>query len=281
MTTQITFILFFVLFISFSNIITKVTLKNGTNVSTFTAFHNIAGGLIVLPLVFFDHRLPGSTLPWVFLTIGVITSVLGDYYYFKSMAIEDISVLTLVFRLRFVLVFIFGTILFHESTTSSKTLAMILITIGSLFTGYREGRFRFSKGVILALISNVFLGTMFIVDKKVASSISIPLYNFINFLTSGLFFLALSLKQHKTSLKHTFQNVNLLPAVVAGALLSLASLCRRYSFHLGEISFATPLLNLSVVLTMFLGIVVLKERDRLWQKIAGLGIIITGAVLLG
>ncbi|MBU1088855.1 DMT family transporter [Patescibacteria group bacterium] len=281
MSLQIIFVFLYVLFISFSSIVTKSALRKKNNPISFIAFHNLAGALIVLPLIFWDHRLPAGILPWLFLLLGTLTSLLGDYFYFKSMSLEEVSVLTLVFRLRLVLVFILGAFFYNETVTPNKIMAMVFVTLGSIVINFKKGKFHFSKGVMFAIASNIFLGAMFVVDKKIASQISVPIYSFINFSASGLFFLTLSLKRHQNSLTKVTNNVLLAQAIMAGCLLSLASLSRRYAFIHGEISFATPLLNLSMVLTMFLAILMLGERKKIFQKITGAILVITGALILG
>lgn len=278
MTSQLLFVLLFVLFITFSNLITRFTLRKNINTYRFTGFHNLFGALVVLPLIFFDYRLPSSPLSWVFLFTATISSIAGDLFYFKSIAIEEMSVLTLVARLRLVIVFIFGALLFKEAITLTKILAMVLVFLGSVIVAYQRQKMRFSKGAVLMFVSNIFLAAMFIIDKKVVQEISVPLYNFINFIFSGSFFIFLSLKSGFS--KKSFNSQNLIFAGGAGALLSLASLSRRYAYRFGQISVATPLLNLSVVFTVITGILFLNEKDRIWQKLAGLCLVLFGSLLL-
>lgn len=281
MTLQFVFILLFTLFVTASSILTKSAFNKKGDVYAFTFVHNLMGSLIVLPLLFFDHRLPTNLVPWILLSFGSLCSMIGDYYYFRSLALEEVSVVTLVFRFRLVLVFFIGALFYNEDISVLKIIAVILITAGPLIIGYDGGKFKFSKGVIFALLSNLFLSMLFVVDKRVSDEISVPLYTCINFFTSSLFFLFLYLKQKKKRCTLIFHDAPVVTASIAGILLSLASLSRRYSFHFGEISIATPLLNISVVTTLILGVIILKENQKLAQKALGAILVISGAIVLG
>lgn len=279
MSLQIFFLLLFSVIVSFSSLLTKIALKRKKDPIAYTAIHSLAGGILIIPLVIFDHRLPTGFSPWLFLLLGTATSLAGDYFYFKSFALEDISVLTLVFRLRTVLVFLFGALAYGEAITLNKIVVMLVVTLGTLVTSYQKQKLTFSKGIIYISISCVFLAAMTIVDKKVSSEVSVPLYNTINFLTSGIFFLLLSTKGNLRKILTIKDDVFLLPTIGGGLLLSLASICRRYALTLGEISYAAPFLNVSLVFTMLLGIFVLKETKQLPQKIAGMMLILFGLLI--
>lgn len=280
MPNWVIFVLLFSIFVSLSSILSRYILSKKSNVMGFVFLHNIAGAVAILPLLYFDFRLPTEIMPWIFLLFGTTSGLLGDYYYFLSLKEEETSVLSLVFRMRLVYTFIAGILIFGEKVSGLDVLAMLFVLFGAIIVNYKNGQIKFSKGVILANISNIFLTILLIMDKQVSGSISVPLYSFLNFASSGIFFGIIYFKDKRNNPNIFITEKSRWLIALAGVFLAIGTTFRRFALVDGDLSMVSILMNLSVVLTVVMGIVILKERTQLPQKILGLIILLAGVAML-
>jgi len=156
----------------------------------------------------------------------------------------------------------------------------VLILLGNISILIKKksgGKINF-KGIVTRLAASTLLGTAIIIDAKNSVNFSLPLYAFFTYFFPGILTYIFSRANFSDVREH-------LTKFYKGIfLMSLMGTLGYYflikSFQTLEKSIAAPLNNLSPVIMVVLGIVFLKETDRIWVKIFAVIIVFLGAVLL-
>jgi len=130
----------------------------------------------------------------------------------------------------------------------------------------------------LTIIASLLIALASIIDKVVLEYWSVPGYSFVAFLFPGLIMGVTSLKRFDRLIKMV--KVRGLSLVVSAILAAVNAYFLFGAYKLTEVSNAYPITRLSTIVAVLGGIILLKERESILQKLVGAIIMIIGTILI-
>jgi len=240
---------------------------------------SLIGSIFAAPLLFYKFQIPTEPKYW---TIGIISMLVygvGSLFEFKAYKSVDASTLSLIGKLNIVIAAIIGIILFKDTYGLSGYIGLMLIIIGSVVVLYEKKAFYMSKGVSFVILMAIGFAVATVLDKIVLEGFSPFTYVFINNFGIGILFL-LIYPQARKELWDLVKSYYKL--VIPCALLTIVSWAGfLYVLQNYQISYAYTIYEgTSLIAVVVFGIIFLRERLKLWQKLLGLLILLVGIILL-
>lgn len=241
------------------------------------AFFNAFFGI---PILFYEFKVSSQLSFWLLAIISAITYGVGQIFSFKAYKITDASIVGMVSKLSILFTVLGGVLFLSESYKVTGYIGLTLLLLGCLFITYTDKTIKFDKGIVFSMVMAAGFGLAAVFDKVILEEFSPFTYVFVNSVMITLMF---SLKSKKVIQDAMDLFLKKKVLVVITALLNLISwLGVLIVLESDKVSKIFPIYDsLSLVTTIFLGIVVLKEKGRVWQKVVGTAVIIIGVVLLG
>lgn len=275
---------------SVSTVITKKGVKNvDSNLATFIRI-GITFLFTMAVIVFRKSYESIAEIPLECLLPLILSGVcsgLSWLFYFKSLSLGDVSKLTPVDNFSTVLSMLLAILFLHEPITWSKSIAMALITLGTLLmvgspASPTDGHGKAIAWLPFALLALVTGSCSSIMVKlaltQMDSTLVTGIRNFISLLIA-----AVSVVFQKGRSRGTVPNKitasNWKYLISSGLLIGFASLCNYQALQMAEASIIVPIDKSSLVFTVLLSCLFLKERpDR--RNWTGLIFIALGTVPL-
>lgn len=240
------------------------------------------GGIIAVFIVFIQGKLQFSFpvfLIWNFILLVVLSTpaYLLTYRSYQLIGASEVILFLTTGRLWNVL----GAILFlHESITPIKVLGAVIILLGIGIVLYDKKKFIFNKGAIFALVAAFLFGMSDINGFYILKTVSAA--NLLIY-ADLLPVIALLFIQPKiiNKLSYYFQKDKAIKVFVLGLVDVIGSLALFLSYQAGgKASIIGPISATRVLITVFLAMLILKERNNMANKIIGAVVTIVGVILL-
>lgn len=259
-------------------VLNKKLSGTGHGSSTYTLVVSIISTVLSIPLLFYRFKVPDFWGFWALAVISAATYGLSNMFSYKAYKLADASVVSLIHRLSIVVAVVFGIALLGEIYTPGAYLGLILIIISGIVILYENRKFTLNQGITYAVIMAVLSGLAAVMDKVVLKAFSSYTYVFVNNLLIVLPF-ALRGESRGEAVK-LYKNhwplITLISALMTGSWAIFLFVLQSH-----DVSRIIPVYkSLSLIVPVLLGILVLKETGKLWQKIAGTVIGVLGIVLL-
>jgi drug/metabolite transporter (DMT)-like permease len=258
----------------------RTKIKPGHNDLAFTALVDFFAALTaVLFIPIFGIRLPSNTnLLGIFL-ISVILSAVGDYLLVFATKNADTADTSILLPLSNIWVLLFAFVFLKEPLSFWKIISILMIVFGSIIAISQGKKIVFNKGIIVTFIYGFLITGTILIDKGISNNFSLPVYSAIfYFLSSGV--LALLTGNHCLQKIVTEWNINRWWTVAIGAQWALFSSTLLFAYTREDASKAVPIMRVYIVLTTLYSVFVMKEKQRMWQKILGSIIVTTGVLVL-
>jgi len=227
---------------------------------------------------FKDFSLPTNPTAYLIVFIAMVCYGLFERGRFVAAKLLDASVLTTVSNIGVPVAFIGAALLYNEPITPNKLLGGLLILVALLLVSYKNGTKKHSaKGIVIAVLIFIALGIGWMLDKAGTTYFNANTYSFLVWTLPLIIiiFPGIKLSALKEEMKIGTWKVYLLAAInVLGYLAQLKALT------LTEATRVIPIVQLSTLFTVLMGIIILKERDHIPRKIIAGTIAIIGAILL-
>ena len=245
------------------------------------ALFQLLAGLLAIPLFLLEPARVNQTQDiWTLLVIVIVLYSFFNVFNFISNKLLDFSITGILSQSTLIITFLGSLMVFGEPATLNKIIAVILILLAniSILIKKKSGAKINFKGIVIRLAASIILGSALIIDAKNSVNFSLPLYAFITYFFPGILTYIFSRANFSDVREH-------IARFYKGIfLMSLMGTLGYYflikSFQTLEKSIAAPLNNLSPVIMVCLGIVFLKETDRIWVKRFAVIIVFLAAVLL-
>lgn len=275
---------------SFSDLIKKVLMvkKDSNPIITMIIFQFSAGFLVFLYGLLIDKS-DFSTLfkhknIYIPLAMTISTTVyaLGSLMTFKANKSISLSKFTIIFASRLFVTIIISSILFNEKLTIIQLIGSILLLISTLVVTVDSRKIfeSVSKGEVFALIAAICFGISISLDSYVLRTVPIFPYLTVGYSVPGIFVLLANTKEIKSF--KTYLNLSAFSKILLYSLLS--AITGITYMKMLQISSNAPLISslfqVSTVITVILGIILLKEYKNLTKKIVGIVICFVGLLLL-
>jgi drug/metabolite transporter (DMT)-like permease len=267
-------------FFAFSwRITVRTKLKPSKSDIASTALIDFFGALTALLFIpFFGIKIPSGTELLGLFLLSVFLSAISDYLLLFATKNADTADSSILMPLSNIWVLLLAAFFLGESITLWKVVGVILIAVGSIVTLSKGKKFIVNKGIIAAFIYGWLITGTILIDKGISNNFSLPVYSAVFYFLSSA---VLTLLSGRNSFKkiNTEWKINGWWNAAVGAQWALFSLALLFAYTREEASKAVPIMRVFIVLVTIYSIFVMKEKERMWQKILG-SIIVTGGALV-
>ncbi|MGX6444586.1 EamA family transporter [Neobacillus sp. K501] len=274
------------LFASLTAILAKIGIEN-VNSNLATAIRTI----VVLIMAYLTVIITGqhdsiTQVPikalWYLLFSGVSTG-LSWLFFFKALAIGDVSKVVPIDKSSIVLTIALSILFLGEPAEPLVIAGGAIIAIGTfILIGKNEEKKRFTGSqiyIVYAILAAVFAALTSILAKVGMEGVDSNVATFLRTIVILLFAWAIVFfKGNHKELKNITKKGYLF-LILSGIATGLSWICYFAALAMGKVSIVAPIDKFSVVLTMILSFVLLKEKATKHTIIGGI-VISIGTVLL-
>src|SRR3989344_2191376 len=246
--------------------------------STYPFVISYVNAFISIPLLFFDFYVTKNPLLWLLIFVSALTFGLSSYFSFRAYKISDASTVSLVHKLNVVLAAVIGILFLNEKYSFLSYLGLLFIVLSNLLLVYNGRKISVEKGIFYAFIMATTSALAAIFDKIILDDFSPFTYVFVNSFLIGIMF-SFQKGVFAEGVQLLKQNTKL---VITPSVLNVGSWATfLFVLQNTSVSKTFPIYkSLSLIVPVILGILVLKETNKLWQKILGATIGVLGIILL-
>jgi transporter family protein len=265
-----------------SSLVNRFVLKDERDYLSFALGFQLFSALFFIPLFTIEWEFPTEAQAWALALLASILWAAIAVVGFKSYRYAEVSLRTPVGRSKVLWVLFFSAFLLGEAVTGAKLVGILLIFAGVVIVAFKRekplGGFS-DPGVKLTLLSAFMGGMVAIADKAAMAYFQPAFYGFLQYLLPTLW-LCLVIPKPAAGLKKMLAGKGKL--VVLTAFMATAwTWMLFYAYKLAEVSLIAPVLEISVLVATFGGIMLLGERKDIGRKILGAAAVIAGALVLG
>lgn len=274
------------LFAALTSILAKIGINN-VNSNLATAIRTF----VVLIMAYAVVRITGQwdelytiqPKAWIFIILSGITTGLSWLCFFKAIQIGDVSKVVPIDKSSVVITIILSFIILQEPMTPLVIAGGIVITIGTfILIGKREKKKKegyFQSYIFLAILSAIFAALTSILAKIGIEDVDSNVATFIRTVVILIFAWSIVFFQRTQKDLKTISNRSYLFLILSGIATGLSWLCYFAAIQIGKVSIVAPIDKFSVVITMVLSFIILKEKPNKNTIIGGIAITI-GTILL-
>ncbi|MFM1848852.1 MAG: hypothetical protein RL417_2326, partial [Pseudomonadota bacterium] len=249
----------------FLAIVNRALMRRGADVWAVSGVALVVGGLVILPFVDLEAifvarfdvvsiaALIGANVAWAAMTV----------YDARAYAGLSASVNALLNALRLVLLVLAGRFLFGESIPPLGIIGSILIVIGILAGASLSelSQLRAARDRALAVLWG---GVAITLDKYLTGVLPVDFVLLAGFFLPALFLLIVKGDIGRRIAREMRSAAFLL--VLGGVLTGAMGWTLMYGFARGELWSTLALRHMDIVFTFIFALILLKERERGWQR---------------
>lgn len=280
-TSGLVFAFLAALFFSAYGLLSRVLSVKSENPIALSVLYGLFGTFFAIPVLFIEpfsfKAITASVLSATFFAT-VFYGIQEATQFFMRKYLEA-SRSTIFFQLTPVVTFIVSILVLDETFSGNKVLGMGLIIAGNLIALYKHGGYVTRRGLMFAFVTVIALGLAYVADKAASSSYPQGLYMMISYFFPAIYMIPLIRGGRISALKKEYK--------LAGwrlPLLGFVSASGYYfvlkTLRIAEASTAIPIIFTSTILTALGGIIILKERSNITQKLVGAVIVVVGVIIL-
>lgn len=277
------------LFASFTAILAKIGIEE-VDSNLATAVRTV----IVVIMAFLMVVITGQTgsimtvslHSFIFLILSGLTTGLSWLCFFKAIQIGDVSKVVPIDKASVVLTIILSFIILKEPVTASVVAGGVVISIGTFVLIGKDKKKKSKKKVFntksyifLAILSAVFAAITNILAKIGIEDVDSNVATFIRTVVIILFAWGIVFFQGTVKDLKKISRKSYIFLFLSGAATGFSWLCYFGALAIGKVSIVNPIDKFSVVLTMVLSFIILKEKPTKFT-IAGAILITIGTALL-
>ncbi|WP_066298656.1 EamA family transporter [Bacillus sp. FJAT-29937] len=282
---SITLALLAALFASLTSILAKIGIEK-VNSNLATAIRTIVVIVMALLVVVVTGKLEtisqisGSAL-WFIILSGFATGF-SWLFFFKALAIGDVSKVVPIDKSSVVLTIAISILFLGEPAKPLVLAGGAIIAIGTfILIGKNEEKKRFTGSqiyIVYAILAAVFAALTSILAKIGMEDVDSNVATFLRTIVILLFAWAIVFFQGTHKKMKEITKKGYLFLILSGVATGLSWLCYFAALAIGKVSVVAPIDKFSVVITMILSFILLKEKMN--KHIIIGGIVITAGTLL-
>lgn len=276
------FALLSVLLFSISSLLQRVLMKEEqSDAHAYSIAFQLLGAVVVGVFAItqgFEFP-PIDTYPVNFLLLAVLygTGTLCLFNAYKHLGASEVTIIT---SSRTIVTIISAVLILNEVFDLQKAAGTILILTSILVISDKIGKIKLDKGFFYALGMSVCYGLAITNDTFLLSHVNVYSFTTIGFLLPGLFLILVNPKKIK-KLNTFFKTKVFLKLLLMTASYGIAALLFYSAINHGATaSQITPILQSTVIITVILAMVFLKERTNILKKCIGATLVTIGVILL-
>jgi len=283
MSWQILITIYIILY-SVSVVLQRLILKgNESKPAAYTIFFSFLTGILVGIIGFFssDMSFPqniGSLMG----NLILMTLLYGfaNLLIFKSLKETEASKFTILFATRAFFTAAASSLVLKEFLSGEQWLGAFLIFSGVILVNLRSVKFQFSKGELFASVAAIAVGVANTNDRFLLGSFNVPLYITTAYISTGLLIAVLYPRELKNI--KIFFNPKMFRNILVISLISVFSSITFFAaLQLAKNSSQVASLSLtSVIVTVLISVIFLKERDNLVKLLIASVLSFVGLLML-
>jgi uncharacterized membrane protein len=268
---------------SFLGILRKILIKNDTNtLDSVILFQFVSAFFLSFLFIFNDFSFPSiSTYPINYLITGVFWggSMVLLFNAYKLLEASEIAILATT---EIVLVLFLGKMILNELITFPMIMGVILIILSIIIISINRNKsYKFNKGYLYVTGAAILAAFADINDVYLLRNTGPLSYIFIALILPGIFVYSIKILKQRT-FKIDLQKLDLKILVI----LSFAAVIATLPFYFaivneGQISQVLPIYKTSIIFTVLLSSIILKERKNLSKKLFSAILAVLGVILIG
>ena len=216
---------------------------------------------------------------FIFLILSGISTALLWINYFKALDYGNVNEVTPVDKTSIVITLVLSSIFLNEKITILKIISCILIIVGTFLMVNKSEHSNNKKWLLYAILTAIFTSVSAIISKIGLMDINPSLGNFyrtiVVFILIWLYVIIKKKQKDIISIKRQ----TWIYLIISGFTTSLSWFFYFYALKNGEASMVFPIEKLSVVVSIGLSYIILKEKMTK-KSIIGLILIIIGTLIL-
>jgi drug/metabolite transporter (DMT)-like permease len=259
------------------NIFNRAALKTNGDSSVYGWWFELLRMLIFIGLFMLNPVLPSNLLSYFWLFALGMVELVSIYFFMKAHQLTELSLSTIVIRLRLIWTPLFAYFLLGEHLHASEYLGIFIVLIGVIIA-ISPHTLKIDRGIVITLISSFVLTILSLIQKKTALIASPPLVMIAMSLPSVVFlpFIIKNAKKRLFSIRKKSFMQNLV-----GTFFNVISMyCLIAALRFESTSKVNTIFQSMMVVSLFFGIVFFHERKQMWQKILGTIVTICGLFFL-
>lgn len=260
-------------------IIVRVLLKDKGDPIAFAILVDIAALvtlLIVSPFGVIEYAIDPKIL--LVLILFSFYIALMDVVFIKARKFNEVSDFSIGLQSSVIWVLILGGLFFGESLTLGKILGGTLIVLGNILASFKKKGFRISTGIKYVFLAAFLYASGSFVSKYLLTFFSPIAFQLILFFLAPIWILLYTPNRFERVYKEL--KLQGYRVFLAGIFFSIMLFFMVKGFDVGEASKVLPVQQASLIFTVLAGMIFLKERDRVWQKLAATAVVFTGAMFM-
>lgn len=259
------------------NVVNRSTLKDDGDSTLYSwLFETLR--LIVFTFVFvMNASFPRHFSTYLWLIALGINEAISVYFFMKSHRHTKLSLSTFLIKLQLIWTPFLAYVLINERLNSSDYLGIGIILLG-IFVGVYSSRMKADKGIVITFISSIFISLNAVFTKAAAGDASTSFILLMMSLPSVLVFPFLM-----KSFAPRIRNMNglFVKSVTASVVFNVVAMSLAVNaIRLGSTSKVTAVYQGMMIVSVLYGIIVLKEKEHIIQKLIGTAITLFGLALL-
>lgn len=268
--------------VSIANILQKVLMKDEkSDPYSYALVFQFLIAILSLPIAMVQgFQIPIINSNLVFLVIAAALWGGTAVFLFKALQVMEASEVTILSSIRVVITIIASILFLQESFNVLNVLGTILILVSILLVTNLNKGIKFNKGIFYTLVMALFSGLAIVADGFNTKNYDAASYStIVNFLTATILLIIYPkvLKQWNNYTKPNFLKM-MLPLAVFSTIQGLAYLMALAVG--GNTSQVGTIRQASIIVTVILAVIFLKERDYLGRKLIAAILVTCGVVLL-
>lgn len=278
------------LFASFTAILAKIGIED-VDSNLATAVRTIVVVIMAYLMVVITGQTGNittvSTKSFIFLVLSGLTTGLSWLAFFKAIQIGDVSKVVPIDKASVVLTIVLSFIVLREPATMPVVAGGVIISIGTFVLigkdkkKKKQGKkvFNTKSYIFLAIMSAIFAALTNILAKIGIEDVDSNVATFIRTVVIIIFAWGIVFFQGTVKDLKKISRKSYIFLILSGAATGFSWLCYFAALAIGKVSIVNPIDKFSVVLTMILSFIILKEKPTK-STVAGAVLITIGTALL-
>lgn len=259
------------------NIFNRSSLKERGDSTLYSWFFELVRFFIFLAYFLTSPSFPTQLSTYLWLAALGCNEAFSVYFFMKSHRHTKLSISTFIIKLQLIWTPLLASLFIGErlSVRDYTGIAVVLLGIG---IGIYNPKMRPDKGTVITLISSFFIALNAVFTKGAADAASTPFLMMCMSLPSALFFPFL-MKQFRHRVIHMSRRFMM--NNIGGVIFNIIAMTLAVNaIRLGATSKVTAVYQGMMIIAIVYGIIFLRERENILQKLVGSTVVVLGLFLL-
>lgn len=239
----------------------------------------IASFFCLFTIPFFEIKFPQKISIYIFFGFAIIFYALHNRLSTIARYGIEASTYSVIKQLSNVLMIIVGLLFFKETFNINKIIGAFLIVFSNILVFYKKGILKIDKYIGLGIIANICMTIALFIDINYSKEFNLSIYVLLILMIPAV----LTFLMEKVSIKdilNEYKEGNKISIVITSISWANMMISKLISYQLGNVIVVAPLCSLTVILNVFFGYLILKEKNNLLKKIISGIFIVIGIILI-